>query len=297
MGILQRYIVEELLKVFLLSLFALTFLLLFVGIGQQAIKEGLGFVALAKALPYLLPNALRFAVPGTMLFAVCHVYGRLSASNELNAIKASGINPLTLVIPGLVIALVLSVMCVWLNDIAVSWGHLGLRHVVLQSIDDVVCNVLKTKKSFHNDQFSILVRDVQDDVLIRPEISIIKPGEQGVVTISAASATLQSDPEHGQVLVTLTDSRFRSTGADSQMFEHPGEFTTSIPLVDMTAVEGIRDASHQPMRRIGLWRDKMKSYHRQVAQVLAAKGAACLVTGQMPAKDDPTWTYWVEEKN
>lgn len=104
MGILQRYIVEELLKVFFLSLFALTSLLLFVGLGQQAIKEGLGFVALIQAVPYLLPNALRFAVPGTMLFAVCSVYGRVSASNELNAVKAAGISPMSLVAPGLVIA-------------------------------------------------------------------------------------------------------------------------------------------------------------------------------------------------
>ncbi|PQO28371.1 LptF/LptG family permease [Blastopirellula marina] len=297
MGILQRYIVEELLKVFFLSLFALTSLLLFVGLGQQAIKEGLGFVALIKAVPYLLPNALRFAVPGTMLFAVCNVYGRVSASNELNAIKAAGISPMSLVAPGLVIALMLSLACVWLNDIAVSWGHLGLRNVVMQSIDDIAYGVLKTKKSFHCDKFSILVRDVRGDLLIRPEISIVKSGEQGIVTISAATAKLKSDPEHDRVIVTLTDSRIRSTGPEGKTFEHPGEFVTSIPLVDPTAVDGIRDAAHQPMRKIPTWSGKMKTYHRQVAQVLAAKGAACLVTGQMPEEDDPTWLYWMKEKD
>lgn len=297
MGILQRYIVEELLKVFFLSLFVLTSLLLFVGLGQQALKEGLGFLALIKAVPYLLPNALRFAVPGTMLFAVCNVYGRVSASNELNALKAAGISPMTLIMPGLVIAFIFSVMCVWLNDIAVSWGHRGLRHVVMQSVDDIVYSVLKTKKSFHNDKFSILVRDVEGDLLVRPEISIVKSGEQGIVTISARTAKLQADPEHNQVLVTLTDSRIRSTGPEGKVFEHPGEFTTSIPLVDPTAVEGIRDAAHQPMRKIPLWSGKMQTYHRQVAQVLAAKGAACLVTGQVPSENDPTWSYWMKEKN
>ncbi|MBA2116289.1 LptF/LptG family permease [Bremerella alba] len=296
MGILQRYIVEELLKVFLLALVSLTFLLLFIGLGQQAIKEGLGFMPLLKAIPYLLPNALRFAIPGTILFAVCNVYGRVSASNELTAIKAAGISPISLIAPGLVLALILSLVSVWLNDVAVSWGHMGLRHVVMQSIDDIAYGVLRTKKSFYSDKFSILVKDVEGDLLIRPEITVTPSGDQGLVTISAATAQLKSDPQHKRVMVTLTDSLIHSTGPDSQVFEHPGSFVTSIPLEDPTAVEGIRDASHQPMRRIPAWQEKMKNYNQQASQVLAAKGAACLVTGQMPPHDDPSWLYWINEQ-
>ncbi|MEW4564038.1 LptF/LptG family permease [Bremerella sp. JC770] len=296
MGILQRYIVEELLKVFLLALISLTTILLFIGLGQQAIREGLGFLPLLKAVPYLLPNALRFAIPGTILFSVCSVYGRVSASNELTAIKAAGVSPMALVAPGLVLALVLSLICVWLNDVAVSWGHMGLRHVVMQSIDDIAYSVLRTKKSFYSDKFSILVKDVQGDLLIRPEITMAKSGEQGIVTISAATAQLKSDPEHKRVIVTLTDSRIHSTGPEGRLFEHPGSFVTSIPLEDPTTVDGIRNASHQPMRSLPAWQKKMANYHHQVSQVLAAKGAACLVTGQAPEPSDSTWLYWLNEQ-
>ncbi|MBI1247056.1 LptF/LptG family permease [bacterium] len=296
MGILQRYIVEELVKVFVLALGTITGILLFVGLGQQAIKEGLGLIPLLKAVPYLLPNALRFAIPGTLLFAVCQVYGRVSASNELNAIKSAGISPVTLIAPGIFIALVMSVVCVWLNDIAVSWGEMGLRHVVMQSCDDIVYGVLKTKRSFHNEHFSILVRDVDDGLLIRPEITIGKVAENGVVTISAATARLEADPARQQLIVTLTDSQIRSTGPEGQLFEHPGTFVTTIPLTEPGVVDGIRDATHQPMRRLGLWRQKLEDYHQQVSQVLSAKGAACLVTGQAPALDDQRWAYWANEE-
>lgn len=296
MGILQRYIIEELVKVFLLALISLTTLLLFIGLGQQAVREGLGLMPLLKAVPYLLPNALRFAIPGTILFAVCNVYGRVSASNELTAIKAAGISPMSLIAPGLILALILSLVCVWLNDVAVSWGHMGLKHVVMQSIDDIAYSVLRTKKSFYSDKFSILVKDVEGDLLIRPEITMAKSGNQGIVTISAATAQLKSDPEHKRVIVTLTDSRIHSTGPEGRLFEHPGSFVTSIPLEDPTAVDGIREASHQPMRRLPAWQAKMANYHNQVSQVLAAKGAACMVTGQSPPADDPTWLYWLNEK-
>jgi len=297
MGILQRYILWELLKVFALSLGALTLLLLFVGLAQQVIKEGLTLWAVLQVIPYLLPNALRFAVPGTLLFAVCSVYGRISSANELTAIRAAGVSTMTVVAPGLMVALVFSLFSVWLNDIAVSWGHQGVRRVVIQSADDIVYSVLRTKKSFSSDRFSILVRDVKGQTLIRPEIAITNETSRGAVTISASAAELRSDVEGEQLIVELTNSRIVSTGEKTQVFEYPGTYITSIPLVDPTAMEGIRDASHQPMRRIPLWRGKMRDYHRQISQMLAAKGAVYLVSGQSATVDDPFWEYWIEEKN
>jgi len=123
-----------------------------------------------------------------------------------------------------------------------------------------------------------------------------KSGEQGIVTISAATAQLKSDPEQERVIVTLTDSRIHATGPEGRLFEHPGNFVTSIPLEDPTAVDGIRNASHQPMRSLPHWQKKMANYHHQVSQVLAAKGAACLVTGQTPEPGDSTWLYWLNEQ-
>jgi len=297
MGILQRHVLTELLKVFALALFTLTTILLLVGLVQQAVKEGLTPIALLQAIPYLLPNALRFAVPGTLLFAACQVYGSLSASNELSAVKAAGISPMTLIGPGLILGLLLSLVSVWLNDIAVSWGHHGIRHVAMQSIDEIIYGVLKTKKSFSSNRMSILVRDVEGKRLLRPEISIVGQKNGEVISISATAAVIKSDAENQQIIVTLTDSYIRSSGPQGRTFEHPGQYTTSIPLVDTTAVDGIREASHHSMWQLPSWGEKMKRYHHQVGQLMAAKAAANLVAGHRPAKDDPMWQYWQDERD
>ena len=74
--------------IFGLTLIGMTSLIVLVGLAHQAVREGLGPLAVARLVPYVLPNALRFSIPGTMLFAACSVYGRMSSSNEVVAIKS-----------------------------------------------------------------------------------------------------------------------------------------------------------------------------------------------------------------
>jgi len=109
---MTRYVVFELLKVFLVALAAMTLLMIVVVLAQQAIREGLGPAAVVRLIPYILPNALRFAIPGTILFAACSVYGRMSASNELVAIKSAGISPWAVAWPALFLAFMMSCVSV-----------------------------------------------------------------------------------------------------------------------------------------------------------------------------------------
>ncbi len=129
MRLFTRYVLREVGQIFLVTLFALTTFMLLVGAVQVAIAQGLGAKQIALALPYLLPQALMFAIPGTILFAVSMVYGRMSASNELVVLKALGISPMAIVWPSLALAVLLSLATVWLNDLAMSWGFHGVQQV------------------------------------------------------------------------------------------------------------------------------------------------------------------------
>ena len=104
MRLLSRYILRELLKVFLVALVAMTMVIMLAGIAQEAVRESLGIWPVLQLIPYVLPNALVYAVPGTILFAACTVYGRMSADNELVAVKSTGISPSVFLIPGFVLA-------------------------------------------------------------------------------------------------------------------------------------------------------------------------------------------------
>ena len=80
-----------------------------------------------------VPRTIIFALIAAVLFSACIVYGRMSASNEIIAVKSIGISPSAVVIPGLIMAFVLSLTTLYLNDVAVSWGRSGIYRAILNS--------------------------------------------------------------------------------------------------------------------------------------------------------------------
>src|SRR3954464_16047528 len=102
-------ILWELCKVFVMALIAITGILLLAGLIAEASQQGLGPAQILAAIPLLIPSTLPYTIPATTLFAACVVYGRMAADNEVLAIKASGVNVLHVVKPGLILGLVMSV--------------------------------------------------------------------------------------------------------------------------------------------------------------------------------------------
>ncbi|HEX7379520.1 MAG TPA: LptF/LptG family permease, partial [Pirellulales bacterium] len=78
MSLLTRYVLAELLKIFLLALTVLTLLMLVYGLVKQARDQGLGPEQVLRLIPYILPEMMRYTIPATLLFATACVYGRMS---------------------------------------------------------------------------------------------------------------------------------------------------------------------------------------------------------------------------
>jgi lipopolysaccharide export system permease protein len=194
--LVKRYVLAELLRVFAVALTSLTALMIVVGVMRQALDEGIGLKHVLLLVPYILPDALRFTIPATALFATACVYGRMAGSNEVVALKSLGISPLTILLPTYVLAFVLSLLTVCLNDVAVSWGRNGARRVVLGAIEDIVLSRLQVKKEYSAREFSVVVKDVDNRRLIEPTFTYRKRDQ--VWTLRCQHARLESN---GQVLV------------------------------------------------------------------------------------------------
>src|SRR5437868_9500551 len=129
-------ILGELLKVFLLSVTALTGLLLLAGIFQEASKNGLSPTQILAIIPLLVPSMLPYTLPATTLFATCVVYGRLAHDNEILAIKAAGINILRVVWPGVLLGLVMSATTMGLYYQLIPYTHHLLRARVMNDVEE-----------------------------------------------------------------------------------------------------------------------------------------------------------------
>src|SRR5215469_14470358 len=168
MRILTRYVLAELLKIFLVTLTALTMMMVAYGLWRQAREQGLGPQQVVRLIPYILPEMLRYTIPATLLFAACSVYGRMAGSNEVVAIKSLGISPMVVVWPCYILAFLLSLFTVLLNDVAITWGQAGIQQVVFDSVEEIVYGMLRTQRSYTNKNITVLVKAVEGRRLIQP---------------------------------------------------------------------------------------------------------------------------------
>jgi len=285
--LIPRYVTAELLKVFLATLTVFTFVMTLAGVATEAVRQGLGPLTILRLIPYTLPNALVFALPGTILFSACSVFGRLSASNELTALKSLGISPLVAVRPALLLAFLVSLAAVWLIDIAYSWGYAGIQRVVLDSAEEIAYSVLRTQKSYSTKQFSICVARVVDRRLLQVTISLERPNGE-TITMTAREAQLRSVPEEDALKLTLTDGSVEV--GHKAAFRFQDTYEHMIPLTTPQEREGTAaHPSHLPLRSLADAAEFQRERIRRAEQALAAEAAEQLLAGDFAALADRNW--------
>ncbi|NLE37383.1 MAG: YjgP/YjgQ family permease [Pirellulaceae bacterium] len=287
MKILTRYISSELLKWFLLSLTVLTLIILIFFVSREAIRHGLPPAQVVRLIPYFLPIALWIAVPGTLLLAATSVYGRLSGWNEVVAAKAQGISPRKLLEPIWVLAFFMSLVTVYLNDLAVSWGRVGAENLLIKSVEDIAYGMLRTQTTFTTGSLEINVRQVVGRRLLNPHIRVKGKGLASDVTIVADEVELKTDHERNELILALLNPTFDTQAGVSAQF--PNErFEYRIPLPDAKSV-GDMSPSQLELRVIPAEIVRQKAKIEQREKDLAAKAACQMLTGDLGALTGNEW--------
>lgn len=167
-NIFQRMILFELLKVFALTLIALTGLFMLGLVIQNASSLGLSMGQTLTALPLLIPYTLPYTIPTTTLFATCIVYGRLAKDNETVAMKSAGVNLHTLLWPAIVLGIVTCAATFALAHSLIPRTQAALQERVLRDPEELLYNLLRRERTFRAGNFPYVlhVRDVQGRRLI-----------------------------------------------------------------------------------------------------------------------------------
>ncbi len=250
-GILYRTLFWELFRVFLFSLTGLTGLCLIAGIIQQAQQAGLSQSQILRAIPLIIPTMLPWTIPPTTLFASCVVYGRLANDNEIVAIKAAGIDLLTILRPAFALGLVSAILTGGLYYSVIPRTQQMFQAQLLEDPEEVLYNLLKRERHFRgmnasNFPYAIYVRDVQGrrliDVIVKRRGKIKASDGTEVpfgydVVARAREAKLSVDLEKGTL--SIDPDRWVVNGRDT-VLETEGNRPMEIPLPDMFSTKNIK---------------------------------------------------------
>lgn len=281
------YVLGDVLQLFVVMLVGLTSFIMLGLVLHFLISEDLGLEAFTRLLPYASVTSLQFAFPSSLLFAVCTVFGRLSADNEITAVKSVGVSPAAIIKPVLLVAFLLSPLAVWVIDLAVSWGMPGMRRVVMHSIEETVYRTLSKNRSYTSQAgLSIHVQDVKDRWLIKPTIDIY--GSNGAPnTISAESARLSLNAKDDTLIIELHN--YDSSNGDKWTLEMGDEvFVVEVPLF-MAAKKNAANASASmiPLREIEPKKKELHSEQSKHQKELLSRCSMALASGRVAWLHDP----------
>ncbi|HQR09511.1 MAG TPA: LptF/LptG family permease [Gemmatales bacterium] len=205
MLLIHRYIMWELLRIFLLALVGLSSIVVMAGIVQETAQQGLGPEHILMLIPMLLPSTLPYTVPATMLFTVAVVYGRLAADNEITALKASGIPIRVAIWPALLLSLIVSAGIFAMHYEYIPHTHHRLREMAFNESEEFLYAKLRRDLCFNEPgvNYSIYVREVHGRRLIGPIFKQRNQKGEYDMIASAEEAEIRVDLKNKEILISL----------------------------------------------------------------------------------------------
>ena len=247
MRILDRYLSRELVTS---ALFAVATLSLVLVLGQ-IFKELFKFVVnhnvpatfIITFIAYFLPLSLVYSIPWGLLTAVLLVFGRLSAGNELTAMRTAGLSIWRISRPILAWAVVFSGVCLWINLYVAPRAQQALKDAFL----DVATS--DPAAAFSGDQIisdfpgrKIYVGSMEGTKLENLHVFELSNDNKPMRVVFARTGTIETDLANHQLIMRLQGSRFeqRDTSAPNDLSKlRPGitmeDFSFPISLDELYA--------------------------------------------------------------
>lgn len=181
MGLIHRMILAELVKVFLVSLVAMTVLFVVTDLIHQAVSRGLSPAHVLTAIPLLIPNVFPVAIPASTLLATCLVYSRMSDDNEILVLRSSGMNIYWLLWPAAVFGLTTSVATGALYYQPIPRSRVMMREHFLADAEGVIYRLVQRDGGLKraDTDVHLYVREVQGREMLDVVVKKLKKDQSG----------------------------------------------------------------------------------------------------------------------
>ena len=227
---LQRYIARELFKTFALTAFGLTLVFsLCGGVFNMIQVDVLTALQLWRILVHVVPVSVTLTLPVSALFSAAIVFGRLSADNEFNACRSSGINIHWLLAPAMSMAVLTAAFTFTFSNFIIPNIVEGLEEIVREDPQRAVTQTLRARG--HGEFFGkyvIYADSFRDAIGDQPDTKLVELNGAAFIEL-----------EHGEL------ARFGTTPQVLIQFETPSDGSEPRVVAHMSDVRAYDEKRKQ----------------------------------------------------
>ncbi|MFL6541828.1 MAG: LptF/LptG family permease [Chthoniobacterales bacterium] len=214
MKLIDRYVGRQLLVNVLMAIAVLSLVLVVGNIFRKLlpllVNHDVPVEYLITFIAYVLPFSLIFTIPWGLLTAILLVFGRLSADNELVALRANGVSLVRICVSLAGIAILCTALCLWLNVSVAPAAQEAMRSTIFdlatrnpmalfgsdQVIDQFPGRKIYVGKKEGNKLENITVFEISDDNI-------------PMRVTNAKTGILEADLENHRILMHLYNAHYQ----------------------------------------------------------------------------------------
>lgn len=224
LNLLDRYILKALTVATLMGVTLLSLVLVLGNVFKQLldliINSNVPLTAVFSFVAFVLPFSMTFTIPWGFLTALLLVFGRLSADNELLAMRSMGISFTRICFPVLLSALFLAGLCLWINLEVAPRAEQAMMSSLYKMATSDPLSFFKTDEV--NEDFPdrrVYVGAREGETLKNLLVFELEKGHLSKV-VFAKKGELSFDKKNARLLLKVEDAHFEERNPGS-----PNDFT------------------------------------------------------------------------
>ena len=200
MRLLDKYILKEFLRFFVITIVSFIVLFLIVDFFEKIrmfLSNNASIVQMASYFVYSIPMILSYILPPAVLLTTLMTFGSFSKFNEITAMKANGINIYRISLPAIIFAAIMAVFLFYFNELITPAAVQKTEHIVHVEVQkQKTLGFFKQNELWYHGEnaiYNFKMFDVNKNILRGVTINYLNPDFTLMMRIDAQSAEWKSD--------------------------------------------------------------------------------------------------------
>ena len=219
MKILDRYVCRQVLSTSIFGVGILSVVLVlgqvFKSLLELLINHNAPLDLILSFIAYIVPFSLTFTIPWGFLTAILLVFGKMSAENELIALRSSGISIPRTCVTVFLLAAVFAGICLWINIDVAPRAQVKMKDALSNIATNNPLSMFGSDKVINEFPGRKIYIEQNDGPELR-NIVVYEMDEESfpIRVVFARRGVLKTDPEHSQLLLHLFDAQYEERNAE-----------------------------------------------------------------------------------